>query len=177
MTNTWSVGGSTTWGMPQTWHRCWDWRIHTDAQIYSSILRFRSPHPWRASDWSPSMILSPSCPGSAAYIIDWKTSRKPPARQWLDRRMQTHVYPFLLAAAGGHFNAGVLFQPGHIEMIYWFAEHPDEDQRFPYRLGEIPGRRSYSKIIDFWDPVPGRDGICSHERSQALPVLHLPFVL
>jgi predicted RecB family nuclease len=73
-------------------------------------------------------------PGQRAYIFDWKTSRKPPARQWLDRRMQTHVYPFLLAAAGGHFNAGVPFQPGHIEMIYWFAEHPDEVQRFPYSL-------------------------------------------
>jgi predicted RecB family nuclease len=71
-------------------------------------------------------------PGQRAYIIDWKTSRKPPQRQWLTRRMQTHVYPYLIASAGGHLNAGVPIQPGQLEMIYWFAEHPEEIQRFPY---------------------------------------------
>lgn len=71
-------------------------------------------------------------PGARAFIIDWKTSRKPPSHQWLDRRLQTHVYPYLLLGAGAHLNAGTLFQAEQVEMIYWFAEQPEEIKRFTY---------------------------------------------
>ena len=75
-------------------------------------------------------------PGVRAFIFDWKTSRKLPPRQWLDHRLQTRVYPYLLVKAGTYLNAGMSFQPEQVEMIYWYAEQPDEIQRFPYNQGK-----------------------------------------
>lgn len=104
-------------------HSASDLQLHPEVLLSAPLAGYRL-----VAKYDLIVIL----PGERAYIIDWKTSRKPTARQWLDRRLQTHVYPFLIVAAGGHLNAGVPFQPGQIEMIYWFAEQPEEIQRFPY---------------------------------------------
>ena len=65
-------------------------------------------------------------------IFDWKTSMSKPSRKWLRQRLQTRVYPYLLAQAG-HCLVGVdRLEPMQIEMIYWFAEHPHEPQVFVY---------------------------------------------
>lgn len=54
-------------------------------------------------------------------IVDWKTGRaKRPAT--LAARMQTLVYPFVLARAGDWLNDGAPIPPERIRMIYWFAE-------------------------------------------------------
>ena len=71
-------------------------------------------------------------PGPRAVILDWKTSRKKPRRQWLAERLQTRVYPYLLVQAGAHLNQGQPFQPDQVEMIYWLANFPTEAERFPY---------------------------------------------
>jgi CRISPR/Cas system-associated exonuclease Cas4 (RecB family) len=71
-------------------------------------------------------------PGVRIFIIDWKTTRKPPSRQWLEQRLQTLVYPYLLVEAGTHLNTGTPIRPEQVEMIYWFAEQPDEIRRFAY---------------------------------------------
>ncbi|MDX2034497.1 MAG: PD-(D/E)XK nuclease family protein [Blastocatellia bacterium] len=54
-------------------------------------------------------------------IVDWKTgrSKRPGA---LASRMQTLVYPFVLARAGDWLNDGAPIPPDRIRMIYWFAE-------------------------------------------------------
>ena len=70
--------------------------------------------------------------GFLATIYDWKTSRKQPKREWLIHRMQTRVYPYLLAQAGAQLNGGELFKPEQIEMIYWYTDFPDQPARFPY---------------------------------------------
>jgi len=67
-----------------------------------------------------------------ATIYDWKTYRKRPRNEWLTARMQTRVYCALLVHAGAHLNDGKPFEPEQIEMIYWFAEFPDEPARFEY---------------------------------------------
>jgi hypothetical protein len=46
--------------------------------------------------------------------------------------LQTRVYRYLLTRAGAHLNAGQPFNPTQIEMIYWFAEHPEAPVRLPY---------------------------------------------
>ncbi len=71
-------------------------------------------------------------PGQRAVIVDWKTSRQRPPRKWLAERLQTRVYPYLLVRAGSHLNGGRPFPPEQVEMIYWFADFPDEPERFPY---------------------------------------------
>lgn len=67
-----------------------------------------------------------------ALILDWKTSRKRPRRQWLADRLQTRIYPFLLVQAGAFLNNGAPFQPEQVEMVYWFTDFPDQPERFPY---------------------------------------------
>jgi CRISPR/Cas system-associated exonuclease Cas4 (RecB family) len=67
-----------------------------------------------------------------AIIYDWKTYRKRPRNEWLAARMQTRVYRALLVQAGAHLNNGKPFEPEQIEMIYWFADFPQDPACFPY---------------------------------------------
>ena len=67
-----------------------------------------------------------------AIIYDWKTYRKRPRNEWLSARMQTRVYRALLVDSGKHLNNGQSFEPEQIEMIYWFADFPNEPARFSY---------------------------------------------
>jgi CRISPR/Cas system-associated exonuclease Cas4 (RecB family) len=97
-----------------------------------------------------------------AIIYDWKTYRKRPRNEWLAARMQTRVYRALLVNAGAHLNNGQPFEPEQIEMIYWFADFPNEPARFPYSaahytrdwdtftklVGEITSASSYPLTDD-----------------------------
>jgi hypothetical protein len=80
--------------------------------------------------------------GQRAVILEWKTSRKRPQRKWLAERLQTRVYPYLLVRAGSHL-LGIgdwgleigdwrPFWPEQVEMVYWFANFPEDPERFPY---------------------------------------------
>jgi CRISPR/Cas system-associated exonuclease Cas4 (RecB family) len=71
-------------------------------------------------------------PDGKLIILDWKTSQNHPKRMWLADRLQTHVYPFVLTGALSGFIGGIPADPGQIEMIYWFANHPDQPERFSY---------------------------------------------
>ena len=71
-------------------------------------------------------------PGEKAIIFDWKTYAKRPRNDWLAARWQTRVYRATLVQAGAHLNNGKAFQPEQIEMIYWFADYPNDPARFPY---------------------------------------------
>ncbi|MEW5868888.1 MAG: PD-(D/E)XK nuclease family protein [Chloroflexota bacterium] len=73
----------------------------------------------------------------AMTIYDWKTSRKLPRRAWLAERLQTRVYPYLLVRAGVQFNGWVSLQPEIVTMVYWFAEAPDQPQRFAYSRAQF----------------------------------------
>jgi hypothetical protein len=71
-------------------------------------------------------------PGTRAVIIDWKTSQKRPRRDWLGKRLQTLIYPYLLVEAGAQLNEGQAFAPGQVELVYWFANYPLQVERFSY---------------------------------------------
>jgi CRISPR/Cas system-associated exonuclease Cas4 (RecB family) len=71
-------------------------------------------------------------PDGAFLIVDWKTSLHKPASADLARRMQTRVYPYVLAMAGAAFNGGQPIDPAAIQMIYWYPERPDQAERFEY---------------------------------------------
>jgi hypothetical protein len=71
-------------------------------------------------------------PADKLIIIDWKTSQNHPKRKWLTDRIQTHVYPFVLTGAGSSLFGNNSFDPSQIEMIYWFANQPEQPERFPY---------------------------------------------
>lgn len=71
-------------------------------------------------------------PGKHALIVDWKTSRRRPSPKILLGRLQSKVYPYLLVrtAQDVGFQGSIL--PEQIEMMYWFADYPQEPHRFSY---------------------------------------------
>jgi hypothetical protein len=71
-------------------------------------------------------------PDRTFLIVDWKTSLRKPGRDDLAQRMQTRVYPYVLAMAGAAFNGGQPIDPAAIGMIYWYPENPDQPERFDY---------------------------------------------
>jgi CRISPR/Cas system-associated exonuclease Cas4 (RecB family) len=72
-----------------------------------------------------------------ATIFDWKTYRKRPRNEWLATRAQTRVYRSLLVRAGAHLNQGRALTPEQVEMIYWFADFPNEPARFEYNAAQF----------------------------------------
>jgi CRISPR/Cas system-associated exonuclease Cas4 (RecB family) len=86
-----------------------------------------------------------------AIIHDWKTYRKRPRNDWLSARMQTRVYRALLTQAGAHLNNGTPFEPEQIEMVYWFAEFPDEPARFTYTSAQY--KRDWDLLVKLADEI------------------------
>lgn len=76
-------------------------------------------------------------------IFDWKTSKVKPSRQWLQQRLQTRVYPYLLAQAGHSLVGTERLKPEQIEMVYWFTEHPHEQQVFAYNQEQFQADGEY----------------------------------
>jgi CRISPR/Cas system-associated exonuclease Cas4 (RecB family) len=86
-----------------------------------------------------------------ATIYDWKTYRKRPRNEWLSARMQTRVYRALLVHAGAHLNNGKPFEPEQIEMVYWFAEFPNEPAQFSYTSAQH--KRDWDMLVKLADEI------------------------
>ncbi len=71
-------------------------------------------------------------PNKKMTIIDWKTNQVKPTRKLLEQHIQTRLYPLLLTLGGKQWNNGHKISPDQIEMIYWFANDPDEPESFLY---------------------------------------------
>lgn len=71
-------------------------------------------------------------PKGKLTIVDWKTNHIKPSRKNLEQHIQTRLYPLLLTTGGKQWNNGQKIQPDQIEMIYWFANYPDEPESFLY---------------------------------------------
>lgn len=89
--------------------------------------------------------------GKTFFIYDWKTYRKRPKNEWLAIRWQTRVYRALLAQAGTHLNGGKPIAPEQIEMIYWFADFPNEPARFPYNTEQF--KRDWDALTRFAEEI------------------------
>jgi CRISPR/Cas system-associated exonuclease Cas4 (RecB family) len=86
-----------------------------------------------------------------ATIYDWKTYRKRPRNEWLASRMQTRVYRAVLVHAGAHLNNGNPFTPEQIEMVYWFADFPNEPARFTYTSAQY--KRDWDTLVKLADEI------------------------
>ena len=94
---------------------------------------------------------------SRAVIVDWKTSRKRLRRKGLAERLQTRVYPYLLIQAGSHLleigDWGLKigdwrpFRPEQVEMVYWFANFPEDPERFPYDAAQYDADGAYLALL------------------------------
>ncbi len=84
-----------------------------------------------------------AAPESRLAIVDWKTNLRRPTRDWLERRLQTRVYRYVLAAAGQRFNRGQQVPPEIVEMTYWFANFPAQPERFRYDAAALAADEGY----------------------------------
>ena len=108
-------------------------------------------------------------------IVDWKTSRKRTKRKWLAERLQSRVYPYLLVRAGGQLlaRAGAMHggkehrlgkehslgkehrmqralhldNPEQVQMVYWFAEFPDQPEQIKYNQSQYEHDESFLKSL------------------------------
>lgn len=80
--------------------------------------------------------LIAATPGEKVVIFDWKTYQKRPKDEWMAARLQTRVYRALLVRAGSHLNSGQSLRPEQVEMIYWYANYPQEPSRFSYTASQ-----------------------------------------
>jgi len=74
-------------------------------------------------------------PGGDAVIVDWKTLEVRPSFEVLRERIQTRVYLYTLVAAGHVLTGGTPVDPERAEMLYWFANYPEETAIVPYSAG------------------------------------------
>ena len=115
-------------------------------------------------------------PGERAVVVDWKTSLRKPKRALLSRRIQTRLYPFLLAQAGKLLNNGAAIKPEEIELVYWFTADPRNPERFPYSIDQFDQDRKFLQGLiadavnasetDF--PLTGDERMCRYCNYRSL---------
>jgi hypothetical protein len=86
-----------------------------------------------------------------ARIYDWKTWRRRHSREWLQGRLQTRIYPYLLVQSGAALTEGAAeIRPQDVEMVYWYSEFPENGgEVFAYSEAQYREDESYlNSLID-----------------------------
>ncbi len=81
-------------------------------------------------------------PGQQAVIVDWKTARRRPDRAALAARLQTRIYPFVLAEAARSV-LGAPLAAEQIRLVYWFTAEPERPEEFVYSAVMHEANRAY----------------------------------
>ncbi|HKJ27442.1 MAG TPA: PD-(D/E)XK nuclease family protein [Anaerolineales bacterium] len=89
-------------------------------------------------------------------IYDWKTSKRHPGRERLASRMQTKVYPFVLANGANKLSPDQSISPEKIQMVYWFSNHPDDPEIFQYSQEQF--EKDKTEISTLLDEITGLAG-------------------
>ncbi len=76
-------------------------------------------------------------------IYDWKTSQKPTTKTRLKARLQSRVYPYLLAKEYAALAKANEYKPEDISMIYWQANFPDDPQVIEYSQSAFDADKLY----------------------------------
>lgn len=82
-------------------------------------------------------------PDGHLVLYDWKTSQKIPRQDWLEDRVQTRLYQFILASSGGVLTNQEKVTPEQIEMRYWFAPNRAAPITLPYDAIAFEQDREY----------------------------------
>ena len=74
--------------------------------------------------------------------------------------------------AGAHLNQGEPLQPGKVEMVYWFADHPTQPERFTYSEEDFQNDGEY--LLGLVESIQGLEAnqfpLTSDERRCAFCV-------
>lgn len=93
-----------------------------------------------------------------SVIIEWMTGKKHPDRSVLEEILYTRIAPFVLVGASPNLLRGKSISPDELELVYWFANQPDQTERFPYTQSKYQEDSKYltdliSAINQKSDPV------------------------
>lgn len=94
-------------------------------------------------------------PGERFVIVDWKTSRRHPKRDRLEKRLQTRIYRYVAVRAGMRLNEGLQVAPEQVEMRYWFANFPDQPINFTYNQAQYEEDERY--LLDLIARIESRE--------------------
>lgn len=89
-------------------------------------------------------------------IFDWKTSRKRPKRDSIAARLQSKVYPFVLASMPNKVGGAEEISPDKIKMIYWFTNYPEDPEIFDYSQDQFD--RDNAELENLIKEVEGLEG-------------------
>jgi CRISPR/Cas system-associated exonuclease Cas4 (RecB family) len=106
-------------------------------------------------------------PGGQITIYDWKTSQKPPGREWLKHRLQTRTYLFILTQAGDVLNHGKKINASQVDLVYWYPSEPDRQVKFPYHDAQYQEDAGYlSRLVArIQKTAPGEFALTQNERN------------
>lgn len=90
--------------------------------------------------------------GGEAVIVDWKTWCRVPAQSYLESRLQTVLYRYVLAKAGAHLYGGPI-PPEKIRMVYCFVAQGGERLSFDYSAEQL--REDESRVRALIERVDG----------------------
>jgi len=88
---------------------------------------------WRAVAKIDLLVISPN---GRVTILDWKTSQKRPPRSWVEKRLQTRMYRYIVTTSAAGLSQAAAIEPEAVEMVYWYADFPDEPERFTYNKSQ-----------------------------------------
>ncbi|MSP12203.1 MAG: PD-(D/E)XK nuclease family protein [Chloroflexi bacterium] len=107
-------------------------RVFTEIELTAPLLR------WSIVARFDRVIAQPD---GRILIIDWKAEDRLPKRAWVEHNFQTRVYLYVMAEAG-HQLAGRPITPDSIEMLYWWANYPQQSIHLPYNQAWHSANRS-----------------------------------
>ena len=88
-------------------------------------------------------------PNGRLVIYDWKTSQRKPRKDWLEDRIQTRLYQFLLVCSGSTLTDQEAVTPENIEMRYWYAPGRSAPITIPYDANAYEQDRTFlSNLIE-----------------------------
>ncbi len=83
-------------------------------------------------------------PDKRLVILDWKTSRKVPRREWISAHLQTILYPYTALESAGNFLPELTLAPESIQMIYVYVRHSvDNTLTFSYDAAHHTHNRTH----------------------------------
>ena len=84
--------------------------------------------------------------GGEAVIVDWKTWRRVPAQSYLEDRLQTILYRYVLAKAGAHLY-GAPIPTEKIRMIYCFVAQGGQRLSIDYSVQQLREDEDYLRDL------------------------------
>jgi CRISPR/Cas system-associated exonuclease Cas4 (RecB family) len=126
----------------QWWHA---FLVHPPADLPEAVRRAELlvAAPLAGFRFVAKIDLLAADPGHRVVVVDWKTLRRVPPRPTLADQLQTLIYRYLAVEAGTTHFGGLRPGPRQVEMVYWFANAPEETQRFGYDQQQHNATRQY----------------------------------